>query len=275
MTWKRPYLIMAPEYRSTSSGVTVLYKLCDRLRNAGYLAYIVQKKHKVKDGWNIDFLSHEEAEKLQKQWQCIAVYPEIISGNPLNCPYVARYVLYYPGVLSGDPVYNESELVFSYSDLLKPAIQNKIQGNLYLPVPDLSEFKDYGFKRTGTAYWTGKGTYDKSFLPYGCFQITRDFPKTQKELIMLLNFIEVFYCFDFGTCLMYEAPLCGCPTVLLHEDWKKHIKTEIGFAGCTNSIDTINKAKATIPLVRERFIEIEKQFEKQLEHFIKVTQGGI
>ena len=271
----KPYFISAPEYRSTSSGVTVLYLLCDRLRKLGHDAFIVQKHHKVKDNLDIRFITEDEVLVFNKHIETIAIYPEIVTGNPLGCRTVARYVLYFPGVLAGEEIYDESELVFSYSNLLRSSIQNKIQGNLYLPVPDLNLFKDYGFNRRGSAYWTGKGEFDRSKIPEDCIEITRDFPVTQQELVMLFNFIETFYCFDFGTCLMYEAPLCGCPTVLLSEDYEKHIDTEIGFNGCTNSIEHIKEAKDTIFKVREIFLDIEKEFETQLQNFIKITQGGV
>jgi O-antigen biosynthesis protein len=244
----KPYYIFSPPYNHNSGGVKVLYKLCEKLKEAGQTAFI------------INYTSDEVALQIQQE-DAIMVYPEIITGNPYNAKTVARYVLYYAGILGGEKIYDSKELVFSYSKLYDSSIQNTIQGHLFLPVLDFNIFKNYNFKRSGSAFYVGKGVLDVTKLPVDCLEITRDFPATAEALAIIFNLKETIYCFDHATSIINEAIICGCKIVLLDDRYKDKFNPELD----------IKDSETT----RQNYLQAEKEFTKQLQHFIEVTQNSL
>jgi hypothetical protein len=112
------YVIFSGPYLSNSAGVNCLHRLCDELNRAGYPSFTtggdIAAPH-----LNAPIIDEESAAAL-----CaggfIAIYPETVSGNRLKARDVVRWVLNRPGLLGGDEIYNDSELVFSYSDVFSP-----------------------------------------------------------------------------------------------------------------------------------------------------------
>jgi hypothetical protein len=165
----------------------------------------------------------------------IVIYPETVCGNPLKGKTVVRYVLYHPSVLGGDKEYDSSEIIFTYSKRFYDAP--------LLTVPTIENFfKDEGLPREGGCFYVGKGMVHPDSV-YGMTEITASWPEDRRELALLLNTKEVFYSFDDCTALIEEARRCGC-----------HIKG----IGSTTHINEYN--------------ESIKDFDKQLDNFIAVTQ---
>ena len=190
---KAPYLIMAPEYQSSSAGVRALYRLKDEIIKRGYQAKIVQK----------GFASNDD----------IVVYPEIVSGNPLGGKTVARWVLNTPGLLGGTKEYDSKELVFTWDKVY-------CDGHV-LTVPIIEDFfRNEGLKRSGQCFWIGKGKRPdiENYNTDNWTEITYDWPATREELAKLLNEKEVFYTYDNNTALISEAKACGCKVFIIGEE---------------------------------------------------------
>ena len=50
----------------------------------------------------------------------IVVYPEVVCGNPLGAKRVVRWLLNEPGVIGGDGVFEEQDLILAYSKNFVP-----------------------------------------------------------------------------------------------------------------------------------------------------------
>jgi hypothetical protein len=204
-----------------------------RNSSAGVRALYRLKDELIKRGYDVTVCQGGD----RVPYGSIVVYPEIVDGNPLNAKTVIRYVLNTPGLLGGDKEYDESEIVFTYHPSYYDAP--------VLTVPTIEDFfQDEGLPRAGACFWVGKGI-NIPRIPEtdGLMEITYTWPKTREELANLLNTKVVFYSYDNNTALNAEAKKCGCKVVVI--------------GGEMPDADYDEKIK---------------DFDKQLDYFIDVTQ---
>lgn len=199
------FVINAPHYNHRSSGIRVLYLLHDMLVKAEHRCRVV--------------LKHEPGKCTQDE---IAIYPEIITGNPLNATKVIRWCLNQPGVLGGETKYDFSELVFYYVDWIKDAAEKaagKSCQRFCLISFEQDLFFDSKCNKSGALLYVGKGEL-KLPLPEKVFEIKRDFSPDRKTFAELLQRSKTFYCCDDHTAASLEASACGC-TILqqTNVDW--------------------------------------------------------
>jgi O-antigen biosynthesis protein len=147
----------------------------------------------------------------------IVIYPEVIIGNPLQAQMVVRYLLNIPGAVGGDGVYSKNDYLIAYNKDHAFLSEGK-----YLPIPIIeSFFKKQNLKRYHDSYWIGKGTINDKINMSGTIQITRDYPKTRKELSIFLNETNIFYSFDELSVINCEAYFCGCQVFIIDKDGNK------------------------------------------------------
>lgn len=256
----RPYLVWTFAYRPDSSGQKVMHRLCHELNRAGQTAYVAFERRNP--AWDTPY----HPAPLEGDW--IAVYPEIVAGNPWDAPRVARYVLNDPGKLGGDTAYAPSELVFAYHELFNdmgvPA--DRI---LYLPAIELDIYTDRQEPRSGTAFYVGKGKRTRA-LP-GSIEITRDLRRDQRRLADTLNRAALLYCFDNLTAMIRIALLCGCPVMLIPDgvitDRQRDmvIGPGVGWDEVPAPFDS--------DAIRADELAALAAFRGQLASFVKVTQA--
>jgi O-antigen biosynthesis protein len=210
-----------------------------------------------------------------------AVYPEIVPGNPLNAPHVARWALNRPGLIGGDEVFAESELVFTYSDIYTPYIKNKIVGKLFMPTIDESIFysDDRDFStRSLVCYYVGKSEWKDGFVNRDeAFEITR-FSPAKRELGKLFRAARLLCCFDNTTVLVHEAVLCGCPVMVIPDGTiqKDFVdRAELSLEGVAWGAEELDIAKFDPSKVRERYEGTKREYAVQLDHFIAATQQAV
>ena len=274
----RGYVIFAPSYVANSAGICCLYRLCDELNRRGYPSYIVGSTRTTPhliaplETWG-------KAERLCKRG-FTAVYPETITGNPLGAESVARWVLNRPGLLGGDSVYHESEMVFYYSDVFLPYIQNQIAGKLYMPTIDQQLFfcDDWDSTTRGLeCFYIGKSKWQEGYIDRDrVFEITRETPP-KSELGKLFRSSRVLYCFDNSTILVYEALMCGCPVVIIpHGTQTKsdYQRLELGMDGIAWGLEELESVGADVRKLHDRYERIKKEFRIQMNEFVAVTQRG-
>jgi hypothetical protein len=218
---KHPYIILAPPYRNSSAGVRALYSLGKSLEAKNYKVEIIGGFYQ---GWKVPS-------------NAIVIYPETVSGNPMNGNTVVRWVLNTPSLLGGDKVYAKNELIFTWSE------------NYYdapvLTVPIIEDFfRNEHLPRSGACFWVGKGINVPHIPETECMcEITYEWPETREELALLLNGKEVFFTYDDNTALITEAKMCGCQVVV-------------------------------IPGEKESdYDDLIVNYENQLDEFIKITQA--
>lgn len=161
-----PYYIYAPPYRETSAGIVVLHTLCHALNVEGHEAYIIGT-----DVVNPDFdtpLATPDVRIRHKVLglEPVAVYPEVVSGNPMNADVCVRYILNKIGYLTGKPLgEGKDDLFFYYSENFLGDAKKTDVDFLFLPVldtelfkPDPSRKKRPDLRFSSTAFHSTKST---------------------------------------------------------------------------------------------------------------------
>jgi hypothetical protein len=275
---ERGYVIFAPTFTPNSAGICCLYRLCDELNRRGYPSYIIGST-RTAPNLIAPLESWGRAERLCAAGYT-AVYPETIAGNPLGAHAVARWVLNRPGLLGGDPVYDESEMVFYYSDVFLPYIKNRTAGKLYMPTINQELFfcDDWDpSRRSLECFYVGKSKWQDGIIDREkVFEITRDTPP-KSELGKLFRSSRVLYCFDNSTILVYEALMCGCPVVIIPDGTQTkadYERLELGIDGIAWGMDELSQVTADVRKLHDRYERIKKEYRSQLGEFVAVTQRG-
>ena len=216
-----PYSILSPPYDHASAGIRALYKLKDSLIKNGCYCRINQT-------WDRDF---------------IAVYPEIVWGNPLNAKHKVRWILNVPGKVGG-PLSYEDELLFTWDKSYYNLPDDHV-----LKAPLIEDFfNPYGVtKRSGGCFYIGRSIYYDPKEVRGLTEITHEWPPTRFELAELLRRSKYFVTYDPNTLLQEEARLCGCIV------YKMSLTTNPSRSTITNETT-------------------KKDYPRQLSNFIRITQ---
>ena len=237
---QRPYMICTPPF-CKSNGVRVLHLLYKQLEKRGMDVYLYcpvqnQPDYKyIEYDMQLDYLKEEG----------IVIYPEVVSGNPLNFKRVVRYVLYYPGKLGGDKEYDKGEMIFTHDRMF-----TLLGDVLTVPYVDTTLFYDDKRPKTQDCYFVYKGgKWRDAPETRGLTEINMSWPEKREELAELLRSTGTLYSYDDCTSLLEEAALCGC---------KPKIITETG-------------TRDYIPT----YPHVLTDFEKQMDRFIEVTQKGV
>lgn len=264
---KRPYHIVAPAYTEKSAGARALHLLCDALNRVGEKAFIVPMENPV--------LNPELKTPLVsvRDSEAIAVYPEIVEGNPLSAKTVVRYLLYYAGRYRGNRDFPKSDMVYGYTKRI--ARDYGTDDVLFLPTVDDTVFvppaKEQG--RKGNCFYSHKYRWFYGKLPqeHGV-EITNP-EQSREEVIKLLQTSEVFYTYE-DTSLIIEAALCGCPVVCVpSEAFKECCGLEEFNKGVAWGEDELYKAIATVRQAKKQYQELKEDFKMHLQAFIEKTQA--
>ena len=270
------YLIHAPPYMSNSAGIWCLYRLCHELNVRGFPSFVVNS-YQTAPQWTAPLIGWTEARRLARQGYA-AVYPETVVGNPLRARIVARWVLNRPGWLGGRDVYDDTEIVFNYSNLYQSYIHNRIAGKLHMPTIDESIFfchDDNPSSRTLECFYVGKSTWKDGFVERNkAFEITRRTPP-KNQLGNLFRTASLLYCFDNSTVLIHEALLCGCPVMIIPDGTQKKddlARVEMGMEGIAWGPEELPLIKMDVPKIRQRYEQIKRDYLGQLDQFIALTR---
>ena len=274
-----PYYIYAPDYRETSSGICTLHYLCHALNLRGQEAYVVGCQVR-----NPQLRTPELTEEVRQHHRAIgvapiAVYPEVLGGNPLDCPVVARYMLNSDAYISGKYLDSEpSDLFFYFAHDFRDG--KSLANMLTLPVIDTNLFAPLPtpVQRKGNYLYLHRfdaSQVNYSLLPDDIEILSLRNPKTLAQLAEIFQTAEALYSYEISaTCS--EALLCGCPVIYLrggrvHElPFTEHIGNA-GAAMCDEP-GGLERARASVMLARQRLLDVESQFWPQLQHFVELTQ---
>jgi hypothetical protein len=275
---RKPYFIWAPPFDNASGGIVVMHRMAVELQKSGECVYIntpVQNKKRdmvlvMEDGIP----------------RSIAVYPEIIQGNPFGAETVVCYLLNIPGVCGGPSSindYEKTDFFYIYDRLFNSKIGLPEENILHCPHIDLDVFYDKHLPRVGRAVYRGKGKQpDHPLANYPLIGGKESFrgDEGQARLCELLNRCSLLYVYDPATAITDIARLCGCPVVIIpdgsytKEEYQQHEFYAAGGVGW--GVEEAAIARATIDgeKMRQFYIEAEKIFQEKLTKFIEVTQNG-
>jgi hypothetical protein len=229
---KLPYVMYSVDYRHNSAGIRACHRLVHELNEMGYTAYSV---HETNPDWNELHWNNQTSE-------FIAIYPEIIYGNPLSSKKVVRWVLNIPGKVYGPTTFNSKDMIFTWD--------SSFLSNVPILTVDIMEHDLFFYtdkQENNDVCFFGKGYFrvnEQSYITKNMRQITDDWPPTRNELAELLRNTKTLYTYDNCTSIINEAFACGCKVILMPEN------TEV------NQSQKISK---------ERYLDM-------LNQFIKITQ---
>lgn len=280
---QHPYYVVAPDYARQSAGIRVMHQFCAALRRCGQEAWISTGKvnPELDTPLLTDEIRHRHAELGRIP---IAVYPEVIGGNPLQAHVVTRYILNTPGLFGESPRYKSSDFLFSYAEELNIKLTGS-WGVLFLPCIDSSVFNNLNNPsdgaRDGWCVYAGRykqGLIENQELLANCKVITREWPGSHEEMADLFRQSEGLYCFE-NTAVSLEARLCGCPVVHLPSPFynTQHLMgTSEGLTLGTSSSNEpklIAAAKAELPNLSAAYEALEWEFWHKLDKWIEDTQA--
>ena len=253
------YYIYTPAWVNWSAGIRVLHYLCDELNNAGFSAFLVIHGSNVKpvtsSVLNTPELTKEIAKLHKSEGQrVIAVYPETILGNPLNAPYVIRWILNYSSLLAGNSVF-KNEKIIAYTNRLAedyslksgakpevmfiPAIKsaeiNNVQKNQIVKKKDLHVVYAQKYRALGGTPKTDYQSFE---------EITRfgkDAPSRDKTL-SLIREASIFHAYE-NTTAISEACLLGTPVFCHKNEFFSELiaSEELPFSGISWSEDEMQQ----------------------------------
>lgn len=186
---KLKYAIVAPQFRMTSAGVRVLYKLNDHLNSLEQKSRIITLESGLKP-------TEDE----------IVIYPDCYAGNIFEATKVVRFLLMHAGFFGQDRDFPENEMMYYY--LPDYVLNNRNPENI-LTVPVLEEERfpaRFSKDRSGTAYLALK--YQDHFglpvdVPEDAIRITRD-----TDIQELLGRVKKLITYD-NSLINLEATLAG------------------------------------------------------------------
>lgn len=283
-----PYYIYAPEYTQKSAGIRMLHSLCHALNEFGAEAYIVGTPDRVTALRTPLLRRSDVIRHYHHRLIPIMVYPEVVSGNPLKMPFVVRWLLNKPGILSRDNRFAESDMLFTYDK----AFFDESLGisHLSIPAADLSVFNNsenpLDLEREGACYYAHKylaagGQLTEHVL--GATSLCQDKQLTPQEIAQILRRSSCLYCYE-PTALITEALLCGCPVVMIPSPYlEKNLARPMETPGVapTPEPEDIERAKQSVHLFAEQHqTHIQHSWEhirdfhyKTQEQFLPLSRG--
>lgn len=293
---KLKFVVYALPYDENTGGIIALHRLCDLLNQKGEEAYlskfyfsfpkfdkriILRSIYRILRWFVQRYLIPFKTNKIfntpiinnnQINDEYIVIYPEIVSGNPLNAKNVVRWLLHKPGFHTGEINYGKNDIFFFYQVIFNDPVINPHEDHLL----SVSWVRDDIYKQTntqvrkGSCYMIRKGRGKKivhdlnnSILLDG---------KSHKKIAEIMNKCEYFISYDLQTMYSQYAVLCGCKSIVIPEngvsknEWQPKKEFQYGIA---YGFDDIQEAEKTRDLVYESMKREEDNSNVSVGHFIK------
>lgn len=256
------FVIAAPDYTNIHGGVVALHRLCDCLNANGYDAFIEPLGEAIgvtHPGWNTPLWPRRDFDDV------IVVYPEIVTGNPLNAARVVRWLLNRPAWFTRSPMEEQDhDLVITYNHQIDPT-----RPEVNLPLVDPSIFFPKDVTGSGALLWIGKGSLPSDFNRSGMTLLTNDWPASRREFAAKLRAADVLFTCDWLTSVIGEALMCATPVVLIGpQTWSPdEVAVWPGMARQGEPLDQARRdvsefypeylrGLANIPLIIEHFVQL-------------------
>jgi GT2 family glycosyltransferase/glycosyltransferase involved in cell wall biosynthesis len=280
-THRAPFYILAPDFRHSSAGVRNLHYLCHALNELGYEAYIAGAS-KTSPHLRTPLLDISTMERhFRADLLPIAVYPEITSGNPLNLPVVARWLLNVPGHLGGEDTYSKNDLIFYHLPWCLPASMSGTQ--LYIPSVNTHIFNNdenpLDEKRSGFCRYAHKflGFGGKIKPEHEAFRsLGHEITLRPEDIASILRSSEALYCYE-RSAIIQEAIACGCPVLCVSSEYWDIQPLEVFEPGIEMDLGTesLAKAKAEIGNYADNLRSYQAHSIEQIRQLAEQSQAQV
>ena len=265
-------------------GCIALYSLFNDLKKIGEKVYLSHPAEQfilglepfvVEDFFNKDETPLED---------CVTIYPEITSGNPMNSKHVVRWLLHYPDYQlgRGSETWREDDLLFAYAPwIIKETKErgHKVEGQILKTLHiNYDIFKDRKEPRKGTCYTVRKGGEgERDQLPLGAVDISNTIEEGDPYSIAgIFNQYENFYSYDGRTTLSSLAALCGCNSVIAcrSEPKEAFFAGQLDFwkYGIAYGANDIDHARTTRHLLKDALEKEKESCLSSVKNFIIHTK---
>jgi len=222
--------------------------------------------HKIQTNpqFNTPTLTIDFAKEIANNNDYIVVYPEVVSGNPLNAKNVVRWFLHDPGFHTNLVKYGSGELYFrfgSVTNLFDPPEGSKVSDSnltvLHFPL-ELYNSEGWSENRSGSAYCIRKGKGKPIVHDLSESILIDDLP--HEEVAKIFKKVKQFISYDTKTAYSYFAAICGCESIVIpdngisEEAWIPDVNSRVGLA---YGFENIEKARTTAHLT-ETFLKSEE-----------------
>ncbi len=245
---KTPFYVYTPRWVDSSAGIKVLHYLCHSINTAGGMAFIVLSEGghlghpRINPALDTPILSEEVAQShFESGITPVTIYSETVPGNPLDAPFVMRYLLNFTGALGGQSNFESDEFIVAFSQSIADhycELTDVITPVLFLPPVDPREVIPTTHKIQQQAVYAGKyrsfvGT-PPSIGSLPSVEIFRDGPKMQSrtEVLKILGESSRVYLFE-NSSIATEAILSGTPVHFVPNQFLGSViaETELGNYG--------------------------------------------
>lgn len=265
------FYIWTPGFNSLSGGIMSLHRLAHHLCELGHESFLITDTKNpewlgsLHDGYNMNP-------------EGIAIYPEITVGNPYGLKKVIRWILNTPGVIGGDGVYGETDLVYKYAPYYTVPNESQVKGILTVMNDNRSKFIDLKQHISGKQCYIIRKGYYKTHDKHEINSINIDdyhIKGGDDYLIKVFNECETFISYDHNTYISTQAAMCGCISIVIpdektsSENWKNtfpYFKYGIAYG---NNPEEIEYALTTQDLLREQIKELENNSINQIKQVLK------
>jgi hypothetical protein len=257
----KPYTVWTPNFVPWSGGIRVLHGLVEALRKKDQEVLV---------------------NAIIKDSDSIAVYPELANGNPLQGSTVVRWILSWPGFISGSQgEFDKTDKIFIFSKIYN-TLGVDDNHTMFLPAIDINIFHKTNFgKRTKKCKYISKGIDQHLPELEGVEELHKEMAVDQQALADYLNECEVLYSYDPASAIFECARLCGCRVVIIpnkgyqHSPYGKMTKEEFsqyepGMNGISWGLKENNPLDAD--KFMEHYIDMMMEFDRKLNFFIEDTQ---
>lgn len=287
---RRSFLILSPPYDQNNGGVIALHKLCDTLNRLGFTAHLYNIGQPA-PATTIKKLPKKQKsflKRIKKSLKCkntrpppppiellyqtnpafdtpalttlpenldhyIVIYPEIVYGNPLNAPHVARWFLHHPGYHTGKVGVETGEIYYRFSESMNGL---EINGSLlsknilkvtHYPL-DIYNEEHAPKERHGTAYCLRKGKA-KTIIHDLNDSVLID-GKSHREIAQIFRSCRQFISYDTLTAYSRFAYLCGCESIVIPDEgvsideWYPNEADQWGLAYGLDDLERANSTRA-------------------------------
>ena len=194
------FYIYSPPFSPNSGGIIALHVLATNICSLGEDAKMVYF------GQEFDILPDD-----------VAIYPESIDGNPLNAQIVVRWVLQTPGIIGGNGIWGENDLVYKYTNYFKAPDESKVRGELRALDLKLDIYYNKGLTRSGSCYIVRKGhAKPLNAHPEDALSLDNYVEMGGDQyLAKIFNEKKYFISYDHSNFMVVQAALCGCISIVV------------------------------------------------------------
>jgi hypothetical protein len=270
-----PIVVWAGDFDENSGGQIVLHVLAYRLKELGQDVYIANestiepwgivrgavqrikywnrarlaRKRKQPPPRGRDLLCHQTMpiptlRHLPKE-PFVAVYPEIVDGNPFGAPHVVRWLLHRAGFHNNAARFTQGEVTFFYqAAFAEGTVEVDQKRHLQVRWLRTDIYRDEMLpERSGSCRMVRKGTGTFSpGLAEGDAAPLLD-GMTHAQIAAIFNRCDRFYCHDPYTMYLYYAALCGCIPIVVPQpgldakSWRDGFELKQGVAYGEDELD--------------------------------------